>query len=259
MRSPFPGMDPYLEDPIFWSSFHNRFLVAIADTIAPHLQPKYYVEIEARTYLDNGEDEVLIGIPDSVVLARTQPSRALVSQSSSSTAVQTKPQKVQIPIDLERKERYLQVREIGTDAVITAIELLSPTNKRTGEGRDAYKEKRRSILSSHSHLVELDFLRSGNPMTMRGVTGRIDYRILVSRANHRPTADLYGFTLRDPIPTFSLPLQEPDESLAVDLQTIFNGVYDRCSYHSRLNYTSPVPPPALSETDRLWIQELLKP
>lgn len=258
MRSPFPGMDPYLEDPIFWSSFHNRFLVAIADAIAPLLQPKYYVEIEARTYIDNGEDEVLIGIPDTVVLARTQPNHSPISQSSSSTAVQTKPQKVEIPIDLERKERYLQVREIGTDAVITAIELLSPTNKRTGEGRDIYTEKRRSILSSRSHLVELDFLRSGNPMTMRGVTGRMDYRILVSRANHRPTADLYGFTLRDQIPTFSLPLQDADESLTVDLQTIFNGVYDRSSYRSRLNYQNPVPPPALPDPDRLWVQELLK-
>ncbi len=259
MRSPFPGMDPYLEDPIFWSSFHNRFLVAIADTIAPHLQPKYYVEIEARTYLDDGEDDILVGIPDTVVLARSQQSRTLIAPSSTSTAVQTKPQKVQIPVELERKERYLQVRELGTDAVITTIELLSPTNKRTGEGRDTYEAKRRSILSSRSHLVELDLLRSGNPMSMRGMTGNMSYRILVSRANHRPTADLYGFTLRDRMPTFSLPLQEPDENLAVDLQTIFDGVYDRCSYRTRLSYAHPVPPPALPEADRLWIQELLNP
>jgi Protein of unknown function (DUF4058) len=251
-------MDPYLEDPIFWSSFHNRFLVAIADTIAPHLQPKYYVEIEARTYLDDGEEDLLVGIPDTVVLARSQQSRTSIS-SSTSTAVQIRPQKVQIPVELERKERYLQVREIGTDAVITTIELLSPTNKRNGEGRDTYEAKRRNILSSRSHLVELDFLRSGNPMSMRGMIGTMNYRILVSRSNHRPTADLYGFTLRDRIPTFSLPLQEPDESLAVDLQTIFDGVYDRCSYRTRLSYSNPVPPPSLSETDRLWIQELLKP
>ncbi len=252
-------MDPYLEDPIFWASFHNRFLVAIADTIAPHLQPKYYVEIEARTYLDDGEEDLLVGIPDTVILARSQQSRTNISSSSASTAVQIRPQKVQIPVELERKERYLQVREIGTDAVITTIELLSPTNKRTGEGRDTYEAKRRSILSSRSHLVELDFLRSGNPMSMRGMTGIMNYRILVSRSNLRPTADLYGFTLRDRIPTFSLPLQEPDESLAVDLQTIFDGVYDRCSYRTRLSYSNPVPPPKLSEADRLWIQELLQP
>ena len=95
-------------------------------------------------------------------------------------------------------------------------------------------------------------------MTMRGIAGKVDYRILVSRANHRPTADLYGFTLREQIPTFSLPLQEAEESLLVDLQTIFNGVYDRSSYRSHLNYQNPVPPPALCETDRLWVQELLK-
>ena len=66
------------------------------------------------------------------------------------------------------------------------------------------------------------------------------------------------FTLRDQIPTFSLPLPDADESLTVDLQTIFNGVYDRSSYRSRLNYQNPVPPTALPDPDRVWVQELLK-
>ena len=34
MPSPFIGMDPYLEQPVFWSEFHSRLIVAIADTLA---------------------------------------------------------------------------------------------------------------------------------------------------------------------------------------------------------------------------------
>lgn len=257
MRSPFPGMDPYLEDPIFWSSFHSRFLVALANAITPHIIPKYYVEIEARTYRDNGEDDLLIGVADAVVLANKTPS--LPKSSSTATAVQVRPQRVRVPMALELKERYLQVRELGTDAVITVIELLSPKNKRSGKGREDYESKRLDILASSSHLIEIDFLRAGKPMTMGGATGEMDYHILVSRSNLRPSADLYAFQLQEPIPDFLLPLQADDEDLLVNVQEIFDGVYEQSAYSIRLNYTHPVPPPKLSEPDRLWIQELLNP
>ncbi len=114
MRSPFPGMNPYLEQPIFWSEFHSRLIVAIADALAPKLLPKYYIGVETRTYLE------------------------------------------------EVKERYLEVRETKTDAVITVIEILSPKNKRKGKGRSVYEQKRHSILGSMSNLVEIDLLRAGD-------------------------------------------------------------------------------------------------
>ena len=69
MPSPFPGMDPYLEQPTFWSSFHSRLIVALADALAPQLRPRYYVEVETRTYTDTPDGgELLVGIPDAVVL-----------------------------------------------------------------------------------------------------------------------------------------------------------------------------------------------
>ena len=39
MPSPFPGMDPYLEDPAYWSDFHAAFLTYWRDAIAD-LQPE---------------------------------------------------------------------------------------------------------------------------------------------------------------------------------------------------------------------------
>ncbi len=116
MRSPFPGMNPYLESPAIWSSFHMRLLVAIADTLAPALRPNYYIEVETRTYREqeNGEaeeDELLIGIPDAAVLSATstgQPSQLDVAQAGT-TVTQNRPQPITLPMPMTLKERYLKV------------------------------------------------------------------------------------------------------------------------------------------------------
>jgi hypothetical protein len=244
MPSPFPGMDPYLEQPIFWSEFHNRLIVAIADAIVPNLLPRYYVGVETRTYRDHDDGELLIGIPDAVILSTKGQSQGLPSQSetsgSAAVATQIRPQEVTLPVSSETKERYLEVREAGTDAVIAVIEVLSPKNKRKGDGRVAYEAKRQKILDSASHLVEIDLLRSDSPMAMQGATGT-DYRILVSRSERRPKAELYGFTLQEAIPSFPLPLKLPSEVVMVELQAIVQGVYDRGGYAVRIDYQQSLP------------------
>lgn len=254
MPSPFPGMDPYLEHPTFWSSFHSRLLVAIADTIGLQLRPHYYVEVETRTYLDE-DDEVFVGVPDTLVMS-PQKAQSELDATEAVVLTQNRPQQVQLPMTIEVRERFLEVREIGTDAVIAAIEVLSPKNKRAGVGRTVYERKRRTVLNSLSHLVEIDLLRGGRPMAIIGGV-RSQYRILVSRAENRPTADLYGFNLREAIPLFLLPLKPQDPDLGVDLQSIFTGVYDRASYDLRLPDDRPVPPPALSEADQQWVETIL--
>jgi Protein of unknown function (DUF4058) len=244
MPSPFPGMDPYLEQPVFWSEFHNRLIVAIADAIVPSLLPRYYVGVETRTYRDHDDGELLIGIPDAVILSTKGQSQGLPSQSgpiaSAAVATQIRPQEVTLPVSSETKERYLEVREAGTDAVIAGIEVLSPKNKRKGDGRVAYEAKRQKILDSASHLVEIDLLRSDSPMAMQGATGT-DYRILVSRSERRPKAELYGFTLQEAIPSFPLPLKLPSEVVMVALQLIVQGVYDRGGYAVRIDYQQVLP------------------
>jgi hypothetical protein len=156
---------------------------------------------------------------------------------------------------IEVKERYLEVREVGTHAVITVLEILSPKNKRSGEGRTAYEKKRLRILGSASHLVEIDLLRENPPMSMLGVEQSTDYRIVVSRAESRPVADLYGFRLRDPIPDFSRPLRAEGEDIEVRLQQILFEVYERGGYAFRLDYRQPVPP--LSPADQAWVDSIL--
>ncbi|WP_207714128.1 DUF4058 family protein [Scytonema sp. UIC 10036] len=85
------------------------------------------------------------------------------------------------------------------------------------------------------------------------------YRILISRSDRRPTADLYSFTLQQKLPTFPIPLKPNEEEPLVPLQDIFNGVYDRARYSTRIDYRQPIPPPALSAVDREWVAKLLTP
>jgi hypothetical protein len=163
MPSPLPGMNPYLESPELWSEFHSRMIVAIADALDTTLSQNYRVAVEKLT----------------------------------------EPMLVEIPLAEEVQERYLEIREVATGRFVTGIELLSPKNKRSGDGRDAYSQKRQRIMLSQTHLVEIDLLRSGEMLPMVGATSS-DYRILVSRSDRRPQAHLYAFNLRQPIPPIQI-------------------------------------------------------
>lgn len=258
MFSPFPGMDPFLEHPAFWPSFHSRFIVALADAIEPSLMSNYYVEVEARTYLDSGETDLLIGLPDAVVASGRSQEPPLSHPTASTIAVQNWPQQVQVPLPEEVTERYLEIRELETGDVITAIELLSPKNKRSGKGRTTYKDKRNQKLGSFTHLIELDWLRSGEPMPILGKTTPTPYRILVSPSDQRPKADLYGITLQQPLPNIPIPLKSDDPPILLPLQPIFNGVYNRGRYRTRIDYTQSPPPPKLPKTEQDWLFQHLQ-
>jgi hypothetical protein len=254
MRSPFPGMNPYMENPELWSEVHSRLIVAIADELTDQLSEKYRVAIEKRTYFSGEDDSLLVGIPDVSVVGKVpEPSQ------SSATATLTPPVEpiaVTVPVAEEVQERYLEIREVATGAVITAIEILSPKNKRAGEGRQAYERKRNQVLASMTHLVEIDLLRGGQPLPIIE-TVQSDYRILVSRSNRRPSAQLYAFNVRQEIPRFSVPLAKGDEEPGLDLQAVLQQVYKRGRYYLAVDYTQP-PQPPLSEVDTPWADELLQ-
>ena len=255
MPSPFPGMNPYLENPELWSEVHHRLITAIADAIAPPIRPKYRVAIEKRAYLSDGEESVLVGIPDVSVLY--QKSTTTQTPSTTTLPAQSESITVTLPMPEEVREGYLEIREVATAHVVTVIEVLSPTNKRAGKGRVAYETKRREVLSSPTHLVEIDLLRDGKAMRIMSETPQTDYRILVGRGNRRPLAQLYAFTVRQEIPWFLLPLQSGDTEPLVDLQSLLVGVYERAGFDLAVDYTlEPVPP--LKEKDRAWADALLQ-
>ncbi len=51
MKTPFPGLDPYLEDPAFWSDFHIEIIVALRSEIKRVLPPNYEARLDERIAL----------------------------------------------------------------------------------------------------------------------------------------------------------------------------------------------------------------
>ena len=252
MPCPFPGMDPYLEHPSIWPDVHNRLIVFIADDISPQIRPNYYVALEERVYVaEHGESE-FIGRPDVTVVGRSE-TRAETSSTRRDSSVRT----VQVPYPDEVRETYLEVRETSTDFVVTVMEILSPSNKRPGRGRILFEDKRMDVLATRTHLVEIDLIRAWEPMHIIGNGIASDYRILVSRGNHRPNATLYTFGVRQPIPTFPLPLRRDDDGPVVNLGELPHDLYDRAGYDLRIDYSTE-PEPPLSASDAAWADELLR-
>ncbi|BAZ32641.1 hypothetical protein NIES4074_51470 [Cylindrospermum sp. NIES-4074] len=232
MPSPFPGMNPYLEHPELFPGLHHWLIIEIARFLSPQLRPKYRVAVEVRMYETIDENSfVTVGAPQPV--------------------------KVKVPMPLTIKEGYLEVKEVGTQELITTIEILSPTNKRQGKGRQIYEKKREQVLASLSNLVEIDLLRKGEFMPMTGENIQSHYRLLVCRSNRHPIADLYAFNLQDVIPAFPLPLRSGDSEPVINLQVLLNQVYNIYDYDLVVDYSQEAVP-ALSAADAVWADALLR-
>lgn len=253
MNTPFPGMDPYLEHPTLWADVHDSLLAAIRDELVPLLAPKYYVALQRHAYLLLAGNRTYLGKPD-VAVGMSVGSHG--AWSPAPVVSDAGVLEVEVPIEAEVDENYLEVREVQTGKLITVIEVLSSLNKSLPEGREEYLEKRNRILRTRTSLVEIDLLRSGSPMTVFGTNVITHYRILVSPGWRRPRAHLYAFNVRDPIPAFPLPLLPKDEQPLVQLNAILHNLYRRARFDLRLDYSAP-PTPPLTPEDAKWAAQIL--
>ena len=234
MSSPFPGMNPYLEHPELFPGLHHWLTTEIARFLSPQLRPKYRVAVQVRMY-EIIDESSFVGV-------------------TSSTG---KSVKAKVPVPWTIKEGYLEVREVGTEALITTIEILSPSNKRAGKGREKYLRKREQVLETRTNLVEIDLLRKGEPMPIVDNNIQSHYRILVYRGETRPFADLYAFNLQNVIPTFPLPLRSDDSEPVINLQELLNEIYDVSGYDLVVDYSQEAVP-GLSEENKIWVDGVLK-
>jgi hypothetical protein len=123
---------------------------------------------------------------------------------------------------VERREAFLTIRERESMKVVTVIEFLSPANKRRGsDGRREYLQKREQVLSSDTHLVELDLLRGGQRLPTVDPLPETDFSVFVCRAQRRYQAEVYAWGLRQPLPRIPIPLAGNDPDVEVDLQAVF--------------------------------------
>jgi hypothetical protein len=250
MPSPFPGMDPYLENPGRWSDFHLTFNAVVRAQLNRVLPDRYDARLDTWVWVHEPLDESRWGLgkPDIYIAEPESPPGAV--------AVLPAPAHVVLP-DIERYEqRFVRVTDTDHDRVVTVIEMLSPSNKTHSANRAAYIDKRNGYRSAGVNLVEIDLLRIGEPLPMRP-RPPCDYHVLISRAVEGNDAPFWPIAIRDRLPTIPIPLDPPVPPVPLDLQRCLDEAYDQSRYNRRIDYTQPPPPPALSDADAAWARELL--
>jgi Protein of unknown function (DUF4058) len=257
MRPPFPGMDPWLEDPEIWPNVHNSLVISIRDVLLAQLRPRYFVDVESRMTVLSGTDQDRMYRPDVEIRAKELNVPARAGGVTVMEHVEAKPFHVvvEMPPD-EIEEVFLTIQELPGRQVVTVIEVLSPTNKRTRDARKQYLDKRRELLGSGVNFVEIDLLRAGRPMPPQKARLSSDYRLLVFRPRLGRMAHLYGFSYKTEIPQIPIPLLPQDSEPSLDLNRILHALYERAGYDMALDYRRP-PQPRLRKQDEAWAASII--
>jgi hypothetical protein len=250
MPMPFPGMDPYLEHPALWPSVHTRMIVALANQLGPRIRPRYVASVEDRVFIESAEQQ---RAPD-VWIQKARP-EARSTKPAAGTMIAT-PLVVEVQ-ELEVREHYIEILDRYHNlGVVTVIELVSPSNKAAGPGRESYLAKQREIRSSECNFVEIDLLRRGRhvmsvPGALVARAKPFDYLVCVNRRPTRNRFELYPCRLRDSLSTIGVPLAEGDPDAPLAIQAALEQVYEDAGYELRVLYDDPSNP-RLSPKDQEW-------
>lgn len=243
MPSPFPGMDPYLEDPAFWPDFHHSFIAYWCDALNDQLPDQYEARINVRARL--------------VELPEEPPKEVTPDVEIATTDSVVEPVAVPLILVAETEDSYIQLLHRPERSLVAVLELLSPSNK-TNPDRADYLLKRNALLrQQHVHLIELDLLLGGQRLPMGGPLPQGDFYALVSRAGERTHSEVYAWTLQQRLSAIRQPLKEPDPDLVFDLGAVLVTAYERGRYARALRYAAP-PPVALNEANRGWAEAAVR-
>jgi hypothetical protein len=241
-KSPFPGMDPWLED--YWGDVHTRLTTYTSDRLQPNLPAGLKARIEEYVTVESKLDDEQWRhhfVPDVVV---TEPFRLSTSEQEGSVAVMTETEAVLLPRDTEPPTlRRVQIIDTQNgNRVVTSIEFLSPANK-IGRGLDQYRKKQREMIEGEVNLVEIDLVRTGDwavavdighvPVKLRGI-----YRATVVRATRTDQCEYYAIPLTAPLPKLKIPLRPKDADVVLELQPLIEAAYTNGGYADDIDYSS---------------------
>lgn len=248
MPSPFPGMDPYLEGAL-WTTLHHSLGTEIVRQLAPKLRPRYVALPVERFVMDLMSDVAVTTTsmyPD-VGMTEAQPH---APEHTGATTVSA-PLRLATLMPEVVPHVTIEIRDTRQRELVTAIEILSPTNKR-GEGRREYVTKRQRLLLSAAHLMEIDLLHVGERVPMQQPLPKASYFVLLSRTEERPLMEVWPIALANPLPTVPVPLLAGDADVLLDLQAAFTAAYDLLGYDLIIDYTQP-PDVPLSGREAAWV------
>ena len=255
MENPFPGMNPFMELPARWQSFHHRFITYLADSIDSVLPNDYSADFGERVYVSTPPKGMY---PDVFVVKHAQKKKA---RRGTSAVLEADPP-LQVEYWAEQiREPFIEIR-MGPDPgkLICVIELLSPANKMQGKGRRLYLRKQARLLRSMTHLLEIDFLRAGDHTVAVQRDGLPengwDYVVCLHRGRSLTKFDCWPISLQECLPCIPVPLSSDDADVVVDLQAAVNRCCESATGR-RIDYTKPCPPP-LSKKNAKWVDDFLR-
>jgi hypothetical protein len=260
MKSPFPGMDPYIEAYGLWGDFHDELIVAIKHALGKVLPDRYFLQIRQRSYIvfaSAGAEEAKLFYADVTVgqegNGEGRPAHgaplAIAEPAASATGLS-----MRAFVEEHIRESFLEINQVEPERrLVTAIEVLSPSNKRRGtKGWKIYLRKRKALLLGKGSLVEIDLLRGGQRMPMIDPWPDSPYYLLVGWKRSVPTCKVWPIHYRQPLPPIPIPLADPDPDLSLSLQPLIDAVYERSRYGRRIDYRKPLNPPLVA-ADVAWL------
>lgn len=256
MPSPFPGMDPYVEQPRLWMDFHSDLAAEIRAELNRQIRPAYFARL--TPYATYEVVEIALSrlqkvIPDVGVMRET------AALYAGGAAVIDPP--VESVVQMEAPLELLSVEILRADdeTLITAIEILSPVNKRPGhDAHRDYRRKRQELLRSGAHFIEIDFLRGGERSPLDKPVPAAPYYVSLSRVGQRPAISVWPVPLNSRLPTIPVPLDFGDPDAILALSAVVASVYERGGYDAQIDYRQPVPPPTLTDEESAWVEMLLQ-
>jgi hypothetical protein len=215
-------MDPYLEDEKLWPGFQHQLVNCLYQILLPGLVDRYRARVGQRLY---------------------------VTEQALFTSI----------VRDEHQEELIEIRQRNDGRLVTLVEVVSPSNKMTEPGRQAYLNKRREAKVASASLVEIDLVLQGQPMLDYSREGLPDwdYAVTVTRSNQPERYEIYTATLQKRLPRFRLPLAADDRDTVLDLHAAFTRCYDQGGFAAKIDYKRE-PAAPLNDEDREWVNDLLK-
>jgi len=258
MKSPFPGMDPYLES--HWGDVHTRLMVYASNQINAQLPGDLRARVQEGLAVMEEESFSRTIYPDVRVFERLD-RPATAPEAEAALAAVAEPYVVTLEDD-PQTWRHLEIVDTGAgDRVVTIIEILSPANKIGLQGQMNYIRKQQEFWHAGVNLVEIDLICAGSyvlafPEDRLPRPCRTTYRACVRRAANRYQAEFYPMPLREPLRNIRVPLRPSDHDAMLRLQELIDACYRDGGYDT-LNYRAD-PEPRINEADATWADALLR-
>ena len=207
MKSPFPGMDPYLET--YWRDVHATFVVHASGNLNRQLPGDLRARINERRIVferDDSARERFIEIIDPVGGGKVITVIEFLSPTN------------KLPGD--GREKYLQKQRELLNAGISLVEI---------------------------DLTRSGFRNVGYPLGNLPPAVNTTYLACVFRAHPNRQFEIYSFRLQEPLAAIRIPLRPKDPDVVLDLQSLVNTAYEEGRYDDINYNAPCVPPLAGEE------------